>query len=175
MSTTMEFIDAAKKGDVDLVRRFLAAGVSPNCGIGFTRDHRKTYNPDMTPLLAAAEAGHSHVVRLLLSAGANPNLINDDGCSVLTAVVLAGHEEVVRILLDADANPNIGTWNDGFNHITALMIAAWQGHAGIVRSLLKAGARFKARDDNGNSVMFYAKKHKEVIDVLKELRVDILV
>ena len=56
-----EFCDHIINGDVDEISNLITSGVKPNCKRG-------------SPLYNAIRNGHDHVVKLLLDAGADPNL-----------------------------------------------------------------------------------------------------
>jgi ankyrin repeat domain-containing protein 17 len=53
-----------------------------------------------TPLVAAAEAGHSRVVRLLLKEGANRNRGGKGGLTALHVACHCGHAKVVKLLAE---------------------------------------------------------------------------
>lgn len=57
-----------------------------------------------TPLLQAAASGQIGAVRLLLAAGADPNVATREGCTPLHKAVENGHDEIVRLLIDAGAS-----------------------------------------------------------------------
>jgi hypothetical protein len=80
----MELESAVRKGDVQLVQALLASGTDPN-GIG-----------RRTPLMRAAASGHSEIARLLLEAGADPNVEDDRFGSALRN---ASTPEIVDLLL----------------------------------------------------------------------------
>ncbi|MGH8056504.1 MAG: ankyrin repeat domain-containing protein [Candidatus Entotheonellia bacterium] len=60
----------------------------------------------VTPLLAAAEAGHLQVVRLLVDAGADVNRADATGFTPLMGAVGAGHRKMVAYLLQRGARPD---------------------------------------------------------------------
>ena len=51
-----------------------------------------------TVLMAASDHGHVEVVRILLEAGADENLVDIDGFTALILASEQGHGEVVRML-----------------------------------------------------------------------------
>ena len=105
----------------------------------------------MTALMIASINGFTKAVKILLQAGADPNIehhipINEKVFSTstlpkthtirFTALTYASFQknsEVVKLLLKANANPNQ-------ENAIALMIAAEQGYLDIVQQLLKYGA-----------------------------------
>jgi len=52
-----------------------------------------------TPLMVAAEQGHTKVVEILLNVAAKPNLTNKYGASAVQIARAHGHEETVKVLL----------------------------------------------------------------------------
>jgi ankyrin repeat protein len=92
-----------------------------------------------TPLVAAAEKGHTKVMELLLNHGANPNFGEEGYYTSLTFAASKNQLEAVKILLRAGANPL--TQN---THCTPLHAAAIEGSAELLRlivtTVLEAGA-----------------------------------
>lgn len=89
-------IRAADRGFVDVVARLLETDIDV--------DH--VNNLGWTALLEAIILGaggarHTEVVRLLLEAGANPNLADGNGVTPLAHAREAGHEEMERLLVRA--------------------------------------------------------------------------
>ena len=72
----------------------------------------------------------------LIAAGANVNLMYDDGWSILMIFCTERQNELVTMLLQSAADPNV----QGFRGETALMISAQQQDAVSIYSLLAAGA-----------------------------------
>ncbi|CAE7256857.1 unnamed protein product, partial [Symbiodinium sp. KB8] len=100
-------------------------------------------HPDMVcdhagsrPLLMASARGHVEVARLLLEAGEDSNLADNDGFTALMAARQDGYAEVASLLLEAGADRNLAD----FAGFTALMLASKNGHIEVVRLLLDAGA-----------------------------------
>ncbi len=91
---------AARAGDIDELRRLIAAGAPVNAR-GFR---------GCTPLTLAARDRHAcpEVVRMLLAAGADPALRDSYGSTALGEAVKSDSDdaEVVKLLLDAGADVN---------------------------------------------------------------------
>ncbi|MGV9377155.1 ankyrin repeat domain-containing protein [Nonomuraea sp. NPDC003707] len=62
----------------------------------------------VSPLHYASRHGHIDPVRLLLEAGANPNITENYGFTPLHEAAENGHAEVARVLLTAGADPGRG-------------------------------------------------------------------
>jgi ankyrin repeat protein len=90
---------AAQEGNLDDVKRLLAAGYQPNVFDELGK----------TPLHYAGERGHLDVMRLLLAAGADVNAHDERviGNTVLGDVAANCSFEVAKILVDAGADPTI--------------------------------------------------------------------
>ncbi|XP_046633983.1 ankyrin repeat domain-containing protein 29-like isoform X3 [Daphnia pulicaria] len=88
-----------------------------------------------TALWMAAQMGFDYVVRLLLRAGANPNIIRNDGVSPLLKASQKGHVDAVRELLQS--NPSLGLSQNGDSPLYAAVL---RRDVPIVRILLRAGA-----------------------------------
>lgn len=58
--------------------------------------------------MLAAYHGHHRIVSLLLSHGADPNVLNDRGQSPLAGAIFKGEKEVVEALLSGGADPRVG-------------------------------------------------------------------
>jgi ankyrin repeat protein len=125
-------VKAAYDGDDKRVATLLANGTDPN---GLNRI-------GVSPLSAAATVGQPAVARLLLDAGADPNVESAEStplCAGASAHQVSGSPRggpaaVVALLLAAGADPNMRN-SDG----TTPLYAGW-GDADATRLLLEAGA-----------------------------------
>ncbi len=185
----LEIHHAARKGDIEALRRELANGVSPNAPNpgGFE------WQANATPLIWAARLGTAEAIKVLLEAGARPNLTAADGATPLM-LATAGEQasEKIRLLLDAGADPNIirgdGTtaliWAASFckeaeaitqlvkagarldartarDGHTPLMVAARVGNVVTARALIKEGAPVEVKSDQGYTALMWAAEGSE--------------
>lgn len=118
---------AAARGDLAEVERRIAAGESKE-----TIDARLR-----TPLHVAVFQNRHDAARLLLKLGANPNRVETDRYDIVTIAAVANDVPMLEIALEGGGNPRaITSRYDG----TALIAAAHEGHAEVVRVLIAAGA-----------------------------------
>ena len=129
-------MSAARGGHAALVKRLLGMGADVGA-IGFE---------GRTPLYYASAEGNADIVRLILDAGADPNLrmevlipgsggfYQDRGETALMAAARHGRADAVRALLDAGADPRLTDWIGD----DALVMAVENGHAECAALLRKA-------------------------------------
>lgn len=96
--------NAAASGDVAKAQSALASGADANALV-------ERRGVSYTALMRAARAGHCDLIRLLLAAGADPNLVGRENIGTnITPLMLAarqGHKSAVEILLEAGAKADI--------------------------------------------------------------------
>jgi ankyrin repeat protein len=145
-----KFIEMATIGNQEEVKRAIEIGIEIDA-LG-----AKGHNA----LMVAAYYGHRSIVKLLLSAGADPSLLSDDDGlgSGMTALMLAAgsffasnRQQVVKLLITGSADPN----QRGVGGKTAIFYAALagSGYADCVEILIAAGANLDLRDDRGYTVL----------------------
>lgn len=124
----------AVTGDLAGVNGLLAGGIKPDLEVAPT-------TVDIPPVIAASmRKGNVDVVRALLAAGANPNVLRADGSTALLIASSNGDTEAVKALLGAGANPNHALPNGQ----TVLMSATVNGQAKAIDLLIDAGADVNA-------------------------------
>ena len=109
-----------------------------------------------TPLLAAAQRGHTEVCELLLEKGSD--LEESESSAQYTALHLAaiyGHESLLQLLIKYKPNLNIRTRTEA----TPLHLASQEGHLASVKILLQAGADPLLPKVNGALAIHLAAKH----------------
>ena len=86
--------------DVDIVETLLRGGIDVNDRISSSRS---------TPLTLAVQENHLHIVKYLMSQGANPNATNIDRECSLHVATSSNHPEALHLLLQHKANHRLKT------------------------------------------------------------------
>lgn len=181
-------LSAARLGDTSQLAKLLERGVDVNAA-----DARGT-----TLLMLAARDGHLATVRVLLQRKAQLDARNQAGDSALMLAVLHDHGEVVEALLQAGAQVDQDGWTalhyaafegrDALfdrlleagadvnarapNLSTPLMLAARNGHMGVVRRLLgNAGTELNALNEAGLSADTWAEQNGNT-DIAERIRAE---
>lgn len=118
---------AAADGDVAAIERLRDDNADPNARDSLGR----------TPLHVAAWFGKPDVIATLVRRGADPQLYDAGHVDALTIAATQGNRAAVSLLLWLGADPGAVTGRDDR---TALIAAAREGHADVVRELALAGA-----------------------------------
>ena len=141
------FVQAAAAGNLEGVEAMIEDGAWVDA-----RDLTST-----TALTAAASQGHVEIVRVLLQAGADVDVVGLRD-TALAAAADSGHVDVVRTLLNAGATlDRLLPGND-----TALIRAARNGNEEIVAMLLAAGADADAQGMFGSTALMHAAERGRV-------------
>lgn len=100
----------------------------------------------------------SLIPKLLIERGADINIKNETGQSVLMLATDAGNLDLVEFLINRDADVN------AINHQgqTALFMAARKGRSDIVSALLKAGIQSRLRDGSGETADKAAERNNHI-------------
>lgn len=139
-------LEAARSSDTEEIRRLLLEGLDPN-----TR-HRLGW----TALMVAAMNTQHNVVKLLLDAGADPNL--GDGFSSVydTAREKGLHSLEVLVSREDEFSSRLSS-RASFRGCSALHYAALADDLQTVRLLLDAGADPSLKNDLGHTPLSYAR------------------
>jgi ankyrin repeat protein len=124
---------AAVNNDVPMLKAALDGGCSP-------KNITSPYNG--TALIAAAHLGHAEAVRVLITAGAPLDHVNNLGWTALIESIVLGdggtrHTDTLDALVKAGANVNLADRQG----VTPLGLAKGRGYAAMVRMLEAAGAK----------------------------------
>ncbi|KAI9926154.1 hypothetical protein MW887_004617 [Aspergillus wentii] len=113
----------------------------------------------LSPLIEAVKRQRVEIVRLLLAAGADPIGLHDSGdCPILVLAAKTGNATIVTMLLERGVEVD---HRINFNY-NALLVAAKEGHEGVVRALVNAGADPLIRDRDGKPLLNWAGLREEV-------------
>lgn len=120
-------------------------------------EHKKTdvnekAEAGWTPLLYAAAQGYPRIVRMLLEAGANPDIGNVHGITPLMYGAHYGNLEICKILVEFEAKIDMQDYY-GF---TALIMASKHGHTEVVEFLLNAGANPRIKNHENKSALDFS-------------------
>ena len=142
---------AAMKGQVNEVRALLRKGAKVD----------EKHPAGLTALMVAAGEGKAEVVKVLLNAGANPNVSvqtpHAGEITLLSWAVLSRNLMVVQSLVKAGAEVNPRT-RDGS---TPLMMAVNFGSVPMIKTLLAGGADVNFRIFNGYTALMVASDRHE--------------
>jgi ankyrin repeat protein len=123
-----------------------------------------------TALAWAAIRCNDEIALLLMKAGANPNITNDQGVGPLYIAIQNGSTSVVRILLAHGANPNLARV-DGE---TPLMLATRLGQIDVTKMLLDRHAEVNAREKKfDQTALMWAAGHPAATRMLLDHGADI--
>ena len=120
-----------------------------------------------TPLMFAAQEGHSLVVRILLGRRANVSIADYGGVTALHLSAQHGHLAVTVDLAKAGAVLDAKDSKGG----TPLHMAAQCGHSGVIAALIEAGAGVNCRAKNGSTPLYLAAMNGRLGAVKELLRV----
>ncbi|MBD2197265.1 MULTISPECIES: ankyrin repeat domain-containing protein [Calothrix] len=142
------FVDDAFYGNINAVSTAISQGIDVNAisSNGEAALHKAIRNNQLS------------IVRILLEAGANPNLKEEDVCGYppLTIALNSANidNEIFQELLEAGADIN-GSSRRGQ---TVLMLAVLKLNTKAVRQLLELGADFNAKEENDYTALAIAKE-----------------
>jgi cytohesin len=120
--------EAAKEGNIEVVKQHLAAGTDVNVKDNMVR----------TPLHRASTMGHKEIVELLITKGADVNVKDNDGFNPLLGAVIGDYKEIVILLIAKGADVNITALGE-----TPLDWAIIGGENEIATLLRKHGGKTK--------------------------------
>jgi ankyrin repeat protein len=123
---------AARRGDAALVSMLLAAGANVRA---------MTRLGGYTPLIMAAELGHTPSIEALIAAGADPKSATASGVTALMLAAASGQADAVKALIAHGADVNTA---EPTRLETALMFAVANHRADSARALIAAKADVNA-------------------------------
>ena len=159
MPTNMDnmLLTACKNGQKGVVQAFLKKG-------GIQLDKRDALGG--TPLYYASAKGSRDIVKLLLEAGADASIADNQSRTALHMASQAGNKDIIRLLCDNGVDVN-GSDQQGK---TPLIYAVENGRGEACRLLLELGADKTLTDQNGHNAFDYAAANgmRDVIALLED-------
>ena len=127
----------------------------------------KPDNSGQTPLLRAADAGHTKCITMLLDQGASVKHADKEGRTALSLAAIKGHKVVAKLLLKNGAEMNAQDQKGN----TPLALAAEKNHDAVVRFLLESGADADLPDEDEETPFEKARdRHMDqIVAVFKEV------
>ena len=133
---------AIENNDINMVRQLLNR---------YDVNTRRNTDIRETPLTLASSLYRNEIIQVLINAGADLNMEDNDGLTPLMSSFIDdgfyNHVETIELLLDNNANVNYQNRNGE----TALHIASQLDRTEIIRILVDRGANVNIRDRNGNT------------------------
>ncbi len=161
-------IDAFVEETGPLLHRFVESGQEAGVAEAIKKhaDVNERAEAGWTPLLYASAQGYPRIARMLLDAGANPDIGNVHGITPLMYSARYGNIEICQILLDHEAAVNL----QDIYGMTALIVASRDGHPQIVNRLLGAGADPGIATREGKKAVDFAYEcgHGKIAKLLKK-------
>ncbi len=156
-----DFLKAAFDGDAAAMQKCIDAGVDVETANerGTTAFHWIAHHDDYVETLP-----------VLLGAGANIDVQDDNGMTPLHIAAERGDPRLVKLLLDAGADIE----KNEKHGMTPLLKAASKGTAETVQAFIDAGADLTARDNGGSSALYCTvfDNHVDNARVLLEAEID---
>ena len=144
---------AARKGDLEAVKRHLADGINVNA----KDPHRRLLGEllQSTPMHLAARLGHKEILELLIAKGGDVNAKEKDGDTPLHGAALRKDSAVLLIAKGANVNAK-GKYGETPLHRAAKSFNPNSIFKEAVQLLIDKGANVNAKDDKGRTPLDWA-------------------
>ena len=123
------------------------------------KEHPKQLNivdiKGQTPLMLAAQAGDAELVKIMLEAGANPDLQDIKGMTALHSATKSNSMDCVSFLLAAPCRLDLVT----IDGRTPLHTAAWMGNLDAVQQLISLAPQLAWQRDAGENTPLELAEH----------------
>ena len=101
-----------------------------------------------SPLMNAVLSGNAAAVKVLLAAGADTSVAEQDGYTPMHGAGFQGRSEIAKLLIDHGLNPS-DRHKDGYTPLHRACWGAEERHTETVRVLLEAGVSPQEKANNG--------------------------
>ena len=157
LSGETPLMEAARRGNLSIVRLMLAGGADPNV---------QEANAGQNALMWAISERHDAVAAELLRHGADINARSKNGFAAISFAAQQGDTASIGILLEAGANVNDVAPKSG---LTPILIATAMGRTKAVVLLLDKGADPDVVAANGFTPLHLAAKRKGAVAIVSAL------
>ncbi|MFX1586932.1 MAG: ankyrin repeat domain-containing protein [Promethearchaeota archaeon] len=156
-----EFVYRARIGDLDTLKLFIIAGMSPDT----------TDSCGLTPLISSLESENIDMIQLLLDSDIDINKPDSCGNTALIKAILKSDHDIINLILSK--NPDVNICNNIGE--TPLILSAMQGKKKILDTLLNLGANINQVDNKGWTPLMYASfnGHFDIVNILVEHKADL--
>jgi len=140
-------LDETFDGDLGGLKRALSKGA----------DVQYQDRKGMTALMHASSLGYPNIVRVLLDAKADPNLISNESRTAIIYASESGKKNAIptmQLLINGKGSLDIRNRNESGQ--TAVMLAFSKGANDIAKYLIEAKSDVNIRDSNGDSLLHQA-------------------
>ncbi|XP_067659947.1 ankyrin-3-like [Haliotis asinina] len=144
---------ACRGGNMELVKHVLAQNIV---------EINSRSNDGSSPAMEAAYEGHTNVLKLLLSEGADMTFVSDENDNILHAALNSKRMDTVKYVLTNDFVDIDSRNNDG---ITAVMLAVQGGLAEIFDLMVRKGANMSLVNEDKQTILHMAceEGHSEIV------------
>lgn len=146
-----EQLDLSTTPNIHVVVREAAQGHLATVRDFFVQNPEKldAKSASKTCLQVASHQGHISIVKLLIAAGANVKITDDEGDTPLHYAAFGNQSAVLEVLLEAEADVNAVN----INRCTALHIAVSKKHVECVETIFKFKPNVNIQDNYGDTAL----------------------
>jgi ankyrin repeat protein len=120
------------------------------------KEEVEPHKDGVTALSVAAQGGHFGAVKLLVEAGAQVDIVDEDDITPLLAAVKVKNNNITMFLLEHGANPNDVYIDDKLKPHNLLMDAVVESNVTLAVLLIEKGANLEYADDEGVTIITQA-------------------
>ncbi|XP_046562229.1 serine/threonine-protein phosphatase 6 regulatory ankyrin repeat subunit C-like [Haliotis rubra] len=134
---------AGQGGNMELVKYVLAQNIVKN----------SRSDAGWTSALETANEGHTEVLKVLVSEGADPTLVNRENNNIIHVALKGKHMDTVKYVF---ANDFVEIDNRNIEGMTAVMLAVDEGLAEIFDLIVRKGSNLPLVNDDKQNILHMA-------------------